>query len=196
MYAERVKAKQGTIDPATRRILEVYVPTFSICALLGVTGWITSDAIKVIMNGDDGDDVNVAFLFGFASANFVIDVISSILFYTRKDSVLKDEPLHTFSMDRNSIAWSKKPLLPNLNMISALTHVGSDTMRTCSVFIAAMIATVGHQSSSLCDAWAAVVVSITIVLAVIPLIKEIVNVAMKDPEEQPVGDQSPTPDKV
>ena len=61
-------------------------------------------------------------------------------------------------------------------MISALTHVGGDTMRTMSVFFAAVIATAG-QPSSLCDAWAAIVVSFTICIAVIPLVNEIYKAA-------------------
>ena len=58
-------------------------------------------------------------------------------------------------------------------MLSAFTHVGSDTMRTLSVFVAAVMATAFNFSGSLCDAWAAVVVSITIVVFVLPLIKQI-----------------------
>ncbi|RYH28695.1 hypothetical protein EON65_11205 [archaeon] len=177
MYAELTKAKYGSVDPTTRRVLEVYIPCFSISALLGVTGWITSDAISVIMEPGDDDDVDVVFLFAFASANFVVDFISSFMFYIRREDVLKSNHLHTFSLDRRSVDWHKRPLLPNLNMISALTHVGSDTLRTMSVFIAAIIASAGHQSSSKCDAWAAVVVSITIIIAVIPLCKEIYNSA-------------------
>ncbi len=61
----------------------------------------------------------------------------------------------------------------NLNMISAFTHVGGDTLRTISVFIAAAVATFTGYPGYLCDAWAAVVVSVTIVLMVIPLFIEI-----------------------
>jgi Co/Zn/Cd efflux system component len=61
----------------------------------------------------------------------------------------------------------------NLNMISAFTHVGGDTLRTISVFIAALIATVTNIPGYLCDAWAAVLVTVTIVIMVIPLCIEI-----------------------
>ena len=61
----------------------------------------------------------------------------------------------------------------NLNMISAFTHVGGDTLRTISVFIAALIATVTSTPGYLCDAWAAVLVTVTIVIMVIPLCIEI-----------------------
>lgn len=177
MYAEYVKAKHGVLDPRTKKILEVYVPSFSVCALLAVTSWIFSDAVIIIANhGDDEEDVNVIFLFAFASGNFVVDMLSSLLFYVKRETVLISEcHLRTFSLDRRSFDWHKRPIipLPNLNMISALTHVGSDTMRTTSVFVAALISKIGQQDSSLCDAWAAIVVTGTIIIAVIPLCKEI-----------------------
>lgn len=181
MYAEHTKQKYGRLDPTTKRVLEVYVPTFSVCALLAVTAWITSDAIVILRNGgeSDGEEVNVIFLFAFASGNFIVDIISSYLFYAKGEKVLVTEHLRTFSLDRRSFDWHKRPIitLPNLNMISALTHVGSDTMRTTSVFVAAVVSSAGHQDGSLCDAWAAVVVTCTILLAVIPLCKEIYKAA-------------------
>ena len=63
----------------------------------------------------------------------------------------------------------------NLNMMSAFTHVGGDTLRTSSVFVAAIIATAGGASGELCDAWAANVVTVTIIGMVIPLLQEIRN---------------------
>lgn len=41
------------------------------------------------------------------------------------------------------------------------------------MFIAALITTVSGANGNLCDAWAAIVVSITIIFAVIPLCNEI-----------------------
>jgi Co/Zn/Cd efflux system component len=176
MYAERLKNQGRTMDRQTRRVLEVYVPTFSVCALLGVTGWITSDAIAVINGGGDGDDVDVIFLFAFASANFLVDFISSYMFYVRGRDILVSDRM-SFSIDVHD--HHTPTTKANLNMMSALTHVGGDTMRTASVFIAAVIATASNASSSLCDAWAAVVVSFTICCAVIPLINEIYKAARR-----------------
>lgn len=169
-------------------LLEVYIPSFSVCALLGVTGYVTADAVSVIQQGDDGDEVNVYYLFAFASANFLVDIISSFMFYRRGKDVLISSPI---SYDRRSIeyihnhhtdAQEKSDNLPNLNMISALTHVGSDTLRTISVFLAAVISVAGKQDPSKCDAWAAIVVTITIVLAVIPLVREIVKAMYRTDE--------------
>lgn len=196
MYAERKKARDGRIDPSTVRMLEVYIPTFSVCALLGVTGWIAGDAIIIIINDAEGNDdggggnVDVSFLFAFASVNFVIDAVSALLFYVRRKDVLTNEHILLDNGEAGTLALPEGeqarikhdltlPLLPNLNMISALTHVGSDTLRTLSVFGAAIIATAGQQNSSLCDAWAAVVVTSTIVMAVVPLCGEIYKAAIK-----------------
>jgi Co/Zn/Cd efflux system component len=37
MYAENVKARFGSIDRTTRLIIEVYIPSFSVTALMGVS---------------------------------------------------------------------------------------------------------------------------------------------------------------
>ena len=180
MYAERQKALNGgKLSIMQKRVLEIYIPTFSVCALLGVTGYILSDAVTVIQHGES-DDVNVYFLFGFAGANFLVDIVSSLMFYWKGKEVLISSPI---SMERQSIDLGKNKIaaadgtrrsyIPNLNMISALTHVGSDTLRTTSVFVAAIISEVGHFNAGTCDAWAAVVITITICFAVVPLLTEI-----------------------
>lgn len=68
MYSEHIKNKDGHVDVNTKFILEVGIPSFSVCALLGVTVWITIDAVAVIKNPEN-DSVNVYFLFGFAGTS-------------------------------------------------------------------------------------------------------------------------------
>lgn len=260
MYAEWIKNKHGFLDGRTRFILEVYIPSFSVLALLAVTAYIMSDAVNVIRNKghDDGSEVSVVYLFAFSTGNFLVDVFSSLMFYLRgvdgfknythvkileEDAMTTDSeraPLRHYSLDdrterlivgsedvlnnyygtqtltTNNInnptststahnSNNSKPeatdkqkeetALPapaslvedfshtvrkirhNLNMLSAFTHVGSDTLRTLSVFVAAMIATFTGVSGNLCDAWAAVVVSLTICGAVMPLCSEIYKAA-------------------
>ena len=60
-------------------------------------------------------------------------------------------------------------------MASALTHVGGDTLRTLSVFIAALVATFSSVDGSLCDAWAAIIVTVTILFILVPLVREILS---------------------
>ena len=68
MFAERIKESGREIDEPTRMILEVYVPTFSVCALLGVTAWITWDAIHVVIShGKDDEDTDVSFMYGYSA---------------------------------------------------------------------------------------------------------------------------------
>lgn len=185
MYAERQKALNGgKLSLQQKKVLEIYIPTFSVTALLAVTGYILSGAIDVLRNGDD-DEVNVYFLFGFAGGNFLVDVVSTWMFYRKGHEVLISGPI---SMERQSVDFGNKKKglpdsTPNLNMISALTHVGSDTLRTLSVFVAAVVSYVGHVDASVCDAWAAVVITITICFAVIPLLKEIYHAVQRLKEE-------------
>ena len=60
-------------------------------------------------------------------------------------------------------------------MLSALVHVGCDTLRTVSVYIAAIVSSFTDIPGTLCDAWAAIIVTITIFLMLVPLIIEIIR---------------------
>ena len=53
----------------------------------------------------------------------------------------------------------------NLVMITAASHVGGDTIRTISVLVAALVASITGINADVCDAWAAIVASVTIVVA-------------------------------
>lgn len=187
MGAEWLKARNGgVLDLNTRWILEVYIPSASIIALFAITGWVTSDAIAVIQDNGSDDDVDVVFLYAYAGANALVDVISNIMFYMRKEDVFKNAEPAAINMDTNSIrdgenmhdvesAYNSNTAerSRNLNMMSAFTHVGSDTLRTGAVFFAAVLVSAGNYSSSLCDAWAAVAVTVTIVVFTCPLIYNI-----------------------
>lgn len=60
-------------------------------------------------------------------------------------------------------------------MLIAYTHIGADTLRTSAVFIAACISSLTGINGTQVDAWAAIVVTVTILCAVIPLVIEIVK---------------------
>jgi Co/Zn/Cd efflux system component len=193
MYAEHIKSHHGFISFRLRILLEIGIPTFAICSLLAVTGWITSDAIAVLQNPKDSNDVSLAYLYGFSAANAFVDILTNMIFYYRGKNVFyqdfeeafftKVEP-HTHEIgglpvgglgtDRSHIAGIESdhshaievemvncatktetstsnknlgegifvkidgnqtadPKLLNLNMVSAFTHVGADTLRTTSV---------------------------------------------------------------
>ena len=215
MYAERVKSrsKNGQIDKTTRFLIEALVPMISVSALIGVSIYITIEAVDIIQAYKDGsqskddDQVNVLFLYGFAGANLLVDLLSAFMFYKKGESVFHDpndvmyirkrstsisksidrtrskskegraaaallflHGGHTHSTDQ---AGERNPIKKNLNMISAFTHVWCDTLRTISVFVAAIVASTTTVSSTLCDAWASIAVSITIFLFIIPLLSEI-----------------------
>lgn len=174
MYAERIKEKNGVIDRGTRRVLEVYIPAFSAIALLAVTAYIISDAINVIRQGGEADDVNVYFLWAFSIVSVFVDLGSSIMFCLGGKDALTLQHYTPIEAGEPSVHHSSTPLvIPNLNMISALTHVGGDSLRTLAVFLAALVATVTDYDGSICDAVASIVVSISIIICLIPLLREI-----------------------
>jgi Co/Zn/Cd efflux system component len=61
----------------------------------------------------------------------------------------------------------------NVNMMSAFTHVSGDTLRTIATFAAAGVSSFFHIDPSICDAWAAIIVSATIVISALPLVYSI-----------------------
>lgn len=74
----------------------------------------------------------------------------------------------------NSDPIGVTPPVKNVNMMSAFMHVGADTVRTCAVFFAAVVASSG-QNGSICDAWAAQVCTLTVLFMVVPVVREIVR---------------------
>jgi Co/Zn/Cd efflux system component len=162
-------------DERTRLIHEVYVPGFSLLALVVVTIVIMSLAVMEIRSGGD-DGTSAEIMFAFASVNIVVDVTCITMFYYRKEDILHNkftsftgEPVQTTSPPNQKTMFSNA----NINMFAAFTHIGSDTLRTIAIYLAAIAATVSGYKSSLCDAWAAIAVSITIFIAIIPLTREV-----------------------
>ena len=177
MIAERIKEKHGSVSEETRLILEVYIPSFSILSLLGVTAYVTVGAVGDIITKPADDDVDINMLWIFSSLNALVDILSGWMFYKKGASVFFQDLQADDESDVESGngAANEEGRGKNLNMMSAFTHVGGDTMRTASVFVAAGIATWSGIPGYLCDAWAATVVTITIVIMVIPLCIEIVK---------------------
>lgn len=187
MIAERIKGSDGVLSQRTRFVLEVAIPAFSITCLLGVTAWITEEAISTLFSpAIEEDYVNVFILYGFASVNFVVDVISFWMFYSKGREVfyssyeilpqhgeLADRPTGGRSRTSKEGNIAQTQTRKNLNMISAFSHVGGDTLRTFSIFVAAAYSTVTGTPGYIVDAWAAAIVAITIVVMVVPLIYEI-----------------------
>lgn len=72
----------------------------------------------------------------------------------------------------------------NLNMMSAFAHVLGDTLRTMAMFVAAAVSTSTGIHSDLCDAWAAIAVSASILALCWPLVREIYKAAREINEEE------------
>ena len=192
IYIERLKEREGKIPKSTLMWINVIIPAFSLVALIGVTLYITIEAIADIMVPPEDDDVSIPILYGFASANFLVDILSVVAFYCKgKEALYSIHGVGDTRIYRVSRVTSddneerlNDPFGPtsseiNLNMASALTHVGGDTLRTFSIFFAAVVATVTDIPGYLCDAWAAVIVTITIVGLIVPLSIEICKAYFK-----------------
>ena len=155
------------------------IPTFSLICLLGVTIYVAVDAVNVILNKKDQDhDIDVVFLYAFAAANGVIDILSSYVFFRKGDIknvfyTIEDINAQDKRDSSSSSTNVPKGKITNLNMMSAFTHLTGDSLRTFSVLVGALVSTFGGISSQICDAWAAVAVTISIIFIAVPLAYEI-----------------------
>lgn len=202
--AEFIKWKYGKLSNNMRLLLECVLPSLSLCALVVTTVIILKDAISTIQrNGINSadEDVNVYYLYGFAIGNMLIDCGGSVILYLKYDNIFLNESpsKHVYSRidsDELSNEDERKSIISNstdvnisgtetpntnINLLSSFTHIGGDTLRTLSVFIAALVSSFGI-TTNLCDAWATVVVSISIFFMIIPLVIEIIHCARKSNE--------------
>lgn len=175
-------------------VFEILVPMFSVACLLSVTIYVAVDASDVLVHKTTTEDIDVLYLYGFATANAIIDIASSYVFfrngvaidvfYSNVSQKTEDTgpfqataKFHAESRECPEDAVSPPSLLEhkkvNLNMLSAFTHLTGDSLRTASVFVAALFSTFTGVPSQICDAWAAIAVSISIIFMVIPLMIEI-----------------------
>ena len=94
-------------------------------------------SIEIASGGDDSTDANV--MFTFASVNTVIDLTCIGMFYSRKDDIVHNK-YPSFSSEVVPPTHAAVSLHSvNINMFSAFTHIGSDTLRTLAVFGAAIV---------------------------------------------------------
>lgn len=200
-YAEVIKDRYLVQSYCTKLTVKVAIPAAAVLTLLAVTLDMFTDAVIVLMSPPETDNVKVSFMYFFSILNFFVDAICVALFYIRGGEVFLEKQVEAFpeiSLDTsehekeefghlddvfdNDIFSNRKfngangggqPPVRNLNMISAFTHVGGDTLRTVSVLIAAMISTIGGINADVCDAWAAIAVSVTIIALLTPLMGNI-----------------------
>lgn len=166
-------------------MIEVVIPTFSLICLLGVTIYVAVDAINVLTIPRDREhDIDVVYLYGFAVTNAVIDFLSSYIFFRKGDikNVFYNIDAVSAQGQEKSLSSSKDISIgktTNLNMISAFTHLSGDSLRTASVLVGAMVSTFAGIPSQICDAWAALAVTISIVFIIVPVAYEIVKACLK-----------------
>ena len=165
--------------------VEVGIPVFSVAALVSCTIYVVVQASSKLLKGSAEEaTVNITIMYAFASVNFVIDIVCTLLFQIRQNGSherLAGDSSHaelnekTTDHSGTSVRLNSLPssVTRNLNMLSAFLHVGGDTLRTIAIFSAALVSTITGANPDLCDAWAALAVSVTIVGLAVPMTWEI-----------------------
>lgn len=149
----------------------------------------------------DDSDVRVDIMWSFALVNLVIDFVNLGFFWSNDGAssdpptpTLKQKYKHGNVISESSAETQhgdseieemginlkfSESYVPsandtselNLNMMSALTHIIADTLRSLAVLIAALMSQYSANiSGSRADDWAAILVSVCIAISTIPLI--------------------------
>eukprot|EP01036_Dinobryon_divergens_P024019 gene24019-32426_t len=81
----------------SRILFEVVIPSISVTCLLAVTIYVSLDAVALLRHPPEKNDVNVEYLYAYAAANLLVDLICAGLFYLKSlrsgDLFLEDDYL-------------------------------------------------------------------------------------------------------
>lgn len=210
-YVEWIKTHYGRLNTATRWRVDVLIPAMSTLTLLAVTVYITMDAIRLLLSPSQ-DDMDISYLYGYSIANFLVDMVCFGLFLLRREDVFHEpQTIPQLSLDtmiyddderefgylddpEPGLIPDTGPVVPvpgkkNLNMMSAFMHVLGDTLRTIAMLLAAVVSTTTGIDGDVCDAWAAILVSLSIVGICWPLIVEIRKAAKEIHEDEHDGEE-------
>lgn len=195
-YAEHVRGLSRPKTTTDWLTIDVYVPAISLLALCCITIWIFIEALGTLTakSSADDKDTDVVYVFIFGGVNMLVDVASFYGFLSKSNH--SDDQQDNEAIVSNDItADNIHPLLEevdkmlsegrrctadtstavNVNMLTALAHVSGDFVRTVAALTSATVATATGYSSSVCDAWAAMVAIATIVIMVGSVTTEIVS---------------------
>jgi Co/Zn/Cd efflux system component len=167
MFAEHAKGRYDMESIRMQFLIKVIIPTIAVMTLLGVTAYITMEAINILLNPPPNDVVHVSFLYAFSIINLLVDLYCIHSFYYRGENVFietmesghhdhlnittssnsfdsedADESFTHSDDDLDKIQYRNEKQEMNLNMLSAFTHVGGDTLRSISVLTAAAVSSI------------------------------------------------------
>jgi Co/Zn/Cd efflux system component len=176
--AERYKARGAS---ARERLqLELYIPLVSALALLCASGMIVSQALSTLRAPPAVSGAHSGIMLILSSVNLVIDAVAVVFFCRVRKHQLKaavDQegdaaaPLLPDQGATPLLPSADPPLMGNVNVCSAFTHVLADTLRSISVLVAALATCAGKVDADVADAWAGLSVSVIILISLLPLLQ-------------------------
>jgi Co/Zn/Cd efflux system component len=177
--------------------LELIPPFISVVTLVAVTVFALRDALTTITEPpvDQENQPDLSIMFIFSGLNLILDFVNVSCFakvdqavglsssrvwddsYANESSALLHRTNGETGVDDDdkSEAASQDTETGgglNLNMCSAWTHICADTLRSIAVLIAAGFAFLFPHllTAADADAWAAIIVSVVILLSLLPLL--------------------------
>lgn len=121
----------------------------SFLVLLAVSFSVIVVAIQTLMSSGDDDDVNAWIVFAFAVAGLLFDLLSFLAYFVGQNQDAANDQLEASEDARQ-------------NMISALFHIGSDTLRSTTTLMISILIFNGFNGGDV-DAVASIIVSAMIV---------------------------------
>lgn len=184
LLAERIKNRPYENDylkEKRRLYLELFPPVVSVATLIVVTVATLRESIDTLTHEPAQDDVSLTIMLIFSAGNLILDIVNVTCFaraqlnfgmdlMRKENAVIRDSWRSTESTPLLRLQ-NHDDVAVNLNLCSAWTHVCADTMRSAAVLVAAAVAVLFHLEPDIADSWAAVAVSVIILVSLIPLLQ-------------------------
>jgi len=143
-YMGNLSAECSDKDALSKERRQLIASGSSLVVLLGITAYVIYNAAERLINGEESSSSNVngSIVFIFAVMGLLFDFISMLSFYY----------------------WSRGSA-SEVNMCSALLHVGADTVRSTTTLAESILIVQFQWDDRSTDAWASIIVSGLITVA-------------------------------
>jgi Co/Zn/Cd efflux system component len=173
-YMVSLYAESQRMDPKRGKAIELGAVGFSVVALISVSTYVVQDAITTIKNPTEVG-VNMYVVLTFACLGLLFDAIEVAMFlssdkYNEHDLNSGKSKLNEYLLDHDHAPEGNNNVSDSvsdgeLNIKAAFLHVAGDTLRSASNLITSLAVIVGGADSTRADAYCALVICVTLVVA-------------------------------
>ena len=155
-------AAECNSHPQSKRCLEISMSGLSLSILLGFTVYFAIEAINDVLLGEapgngnlDSGKVDARYVLAFALVGLLVDLLSLMSFWcwAATSNTIHGVEINDGGVGRleespkGDAASHYTPGKRNINMISALVHVGSDLLRSLTTLVEAIVILANNQDA-------------------------------------------------